>query len=140
MDLRKNLKILKEIKTINFQDTRGLLSVSELNLEEEFPIKRLYYIKDVPANFNRGFHAHKNLKQIFYSVSGNFTLEVTDGDIYESVTLSPQSSGYFLPSGFWRELKDFTEDAICVVLASEKYLESDYIKDFKEYLDWKKNA
>ena len=134
-----SLKVLKEIQIKSFLDNRGVLNVAEFQNISKFEIKRLYFISQVPKSETRGAHAHKSLNQIFFAVSGKFTLSVTDGTHSDSVELSPLDKGYFLPSGYWRELNSFTDDAVCVVLASEIYEESDYIRSFKEYLLWRRN-
>jgi mannose-6-phosphate isomerase-like protein (cupin superfamily) len=105
---------------------------------KNFYLRRLYYIYDVPSNSYRGFHAHKKLKQIFICLQGSFHLKVTDGTYTDSVDLIPHDA-YYLPSGYWRELSNFTPRTICLVLATEHYEKSDYIYDFKEFLKWKSN-
>ena len=134
-----SFKILKEIEIRNLTDSRGTLNVAELQDIGNFETKRLYFISDVPVSHTRGAHAHKSLKQFFFSVSGKFTLTVTDGTYTESVELSPENKGYFLPCGYWRDLENFTSDAICVVLASEHYDADDYIHSYEEFVEWKKN-
>jgi len=133
------LKMLKEVEILNFLDGRGILCVAEFHSFGRFETKRIYFISRVPENETRGAHAHKNLDQVFFAVSGQFTLTVTDGKVTESVELSPSGKGYFLPSGYWRDLENFTTDAVCVVLASEYYDETDYIRSFDEYLEWTKS-
>jgi dTDP-4-dehydrorhamnose 3,5-epimerase-like enzyme len=123
------------VEVENFIDDRGALSISNL---PNFELKRIYYISSVPANTLRGAHAHKKLKQIFFALSGKFNLRVTDGVITEEVELSAFGPGYFLSEGYWRELSNFSPDAVCLVLASEHYDENDYIHSYDEYLDWKK--
>jgi hypothetical protein len=133
-------KILQEIKVSNFLDVRGQISVGELIGVDDFVVRRIYYISRVAESQIRGLHAHKTLNQIFFSISGSFKLSVTDGSSIDSYDLKEHGSGVFLPSGYWRELSDFSPGAICLVLASEHYLQSDYIYDFEDYLKWKKNA
>jgi mannose-6-phosphate isomerase-like protein (cupin superfamily) len=133
------LKMLKEVEVVNFTDRRGTLNVAEFHSIGIFETKRVYYISNVPESDTRGSHAHKTLNQVFFAVSGKFTLTVTDGVDVESVELRPYDKGYFLPCGYWRNLENFTSDAVCLVLASEHYDESDYIRSFDEYLEWAKN-
>jgi mannose-6-phosphate isomerase-like protein (cupin superfamily) len=133
------LKILKEIQVTNFLDSRGNLDVAEFQSIAKFETKRIYYISGVPEDDVRGAHAHKNLDQVFFAVAGNLIMTVTDGSITETVELKAHKAGYFLPAGYWRDLNEFTNDAICLVLASEHYDESDYIRSFDEYLEWKKS-
>ena len=134
-----SLKILKEIEINSLNDISGTLNVAEFQSIGHFDTKRIYYISNVPENETRGAHAHKRLAQVFFAVAGKFTLTVTDGTNKESVELSPHNKGYFLPSGYWRDLEKFTNDAVCLVLASEHYDESDYIRSYDDYLEWTKN-
>jgi mannose-6-phosphate isomerase-like protein (cupin superfamily) len=133
-----NLKILQEIHVTTAADARGFLDIAEFQGFGKFETKRIYYISNVPENDTRGAHAHKHLHQMFFAVAGNFNLTVTDGSITETVELKAHEAGYFLPAGHWRDLKSFTNDAVGLVLASEHYNESDYIRSFEDYLDWKK--
>lgn len=133
------LKILKEIQVANYLDDRGNLDVAEFQSIGKFETKRIYYISGVPGNDARGAHAHKNLDQVFFAVAGNFNMTVTDGSITETVDLKAHETGYYLPAGYWRDLKNFTNDAVCLVLASEHYDENDYIRSYEEYLEWKKS-
>lgn len=133
------LKILKEIQVENYLDNRGNLGVAEFQSIGKFETKRIYYISGVPENDARGAHAHKNLDQVFFAVAGNINLTVTDGSITETVDLKAHEKGYYLPAGYWRDLKNFTNDAVCLVLASEHYDENDYIRSYEEYLEWKKS-
>lgn len=133
------LKILKEIQVANYLDSRGNLDVAEFLNIGKFETKRIYYISGVPENDARGAHAHKHLNQVFFAVAGNLSMTVTDGSITETVDLRAHQMGYFLPAGHWRDLKNFTNDAVCLVLASEHYDENDYIRSFEEYLEWKKS-
>ena len=129
------LKILKEIEITNFLDNRGDLNFAEFQRIGKFETKRIYFISNVPEKISRGEHAHKALNQIFFAVTGKLNLTVTDGNVTESVELDPQEKAYFLPAGYWRELSNFTNNAICVVLASEHYDEGDYIHSYDEYLE-----
>lgn len=132
------LNFLLPIDTTSFEDLRGELNVLEIPDSISFQTKRIYYISHVPNDSIRGAHAHKELKQIFIALSGSFILNVTDGKEIDKVKVISGSSGYFLPNGYWRELSDFSEDTICLVLASEHFDEKDYIKEMSEYLAWKK--
>ena len=135
-----NLRILQEIQVTSFTDKRGILDIAELHNFAEFETKRIYYISNVPENEARGSHAHKELNQIFFALAGSLKMTVTDGLITETVELMAHQKGYFLPSGHWRELKNFSNDAVCLVLASNYFDEKDYIHSFEEYLDWKQGG
>jgi dTDP-4-dehydrorhamnose 3,5-epimerase-like enzyme len=134
-----SLNFLFPIESTSFNELRGDLSAVEIPDSISFQTKRIYYISNVPSDSIRGAHAHKELKQIFIALLGSFTLKVTDGNKTDQVKVSSRSTGYFLPSGFWRELSDFSEDAICLVLASEHFDEKDYLKEMSDYLVWKKS-
>jgi mannose-6-phosphate isomerase-like protein (cupin superfamily) len=132
-------EILKEIQVTSILDNRGNLDIAEFQNIGKFETKRIYYISNVPESDARGAHAHKSLDQIFFAVTGSFNMTVTDGFITETVELKAHEMGYFLPAGYWRDLDNFTNDAVCLVLASEHYDESDYIRSYEEYLEWKKS-
>jgi|688.fasta_scaffold370985_2 mannose-6-phosphate isomerase-like protein (cupin superfamily) len=132
-------EILKEIQVTSILDNRGNLDIAEFLNIGKFETKRIYYISNVPENDTRGAHAHKSLDQVFFAVTGSFNMTVTDGVITETVELKAHEMGYFLPAGHWRDLDNFTSDAVCLVLASEHYDENDYIRSYEEYLEWKKS-
>ena len=131
------LNFLTKVESEKFLDARGVLNVIELPEELIFETRRIYYITEVPINSIRGAHAHKKLQQIFFALSGSFTLIVTDGQRTDKVRISAHSSGYYLPSGHWRELTAFEPNTICMVLATEHFDEPDYIKEISTYLEWK---
>jgi dTDP-4-dehydrorhamnose 3,5-epimerase-like enzyme len=131
------LNFLTKVEPQTFSDARGVLNAIEIPEELNFETKRIYYITEVPINSIRGAHAHKKLRQIFFALSGSFTLIVTDGQRTDKVRISAHSSGYYLPSGYWRELTEFESETICLVLASEHFNDSDYIKEKNTYLEWR---
>jgi hypothetical protein len=100
-----------------------------------FNIKRVYYIFDTKKNVERGFHAHKDLKQLCIAVKGGCTFIIDNGLKKEEIILDNPSQGLYIESLIWREMKDFSSDCVLVVLASEYYNESDYIRDYQEFLD-----
>jgi hypothetical protein len=132
-----SLKFLYPIESSSFNEQRGDLRAIEIPDSLSFQTKRIYYISNVPSDSIRGAHAHKKLRQIFISLSGSFTLNVTDGKSSDQVRITAQSKGYYLPSGYWRELSDFAANSICLVLASEHFDESDYIRNMSDFLAWK---
>ena len=126
-----------EIKIINFEikgDDRGkLIAIEELkNIPIE--IKRVYYIFDNKNNIKRGFHAHKNLKQIAICVKGSCKFLLDDGKEKKEVILDSPNKGLFIDKMIWREMYDFSEDCVLVVLANDYYDEGDYIRDYDEFL------
>ena len=122
---------LTDFKTLG--DERGSLIAIEEGYNAPFDIKRVYYIFDTQQGVERGFHAHKNLKQICIAVKGQCTFVLDDGAEREKIVLSNPNQGLFIEGLIWREMKDFSEDCVLVVLASEHYNESDYIRDYKKF-------
>lgn len=120
-------------------DSRGQLIALEALKDIPFEIKRVYYIYDTKANVTRGFHAHKNLKQVLICVSGSCKILLDDGKEKSVVPLNSPTEGLFLSHNIWREMFDFSPDAVLLVLASEHYDENDYIRDYDEFLNFVKN-
>ena len=112
----------------------GNLTPIENHVDIPFDIKRVYYLYDVPGGESRGAHAHKNLEQLIIAASGSFDVTIDDGRNKKTVSLNRSYMGFYLKSGIWRELSNFSSGAICLVLASEIYNESDYIRDYTEFL------
>lgn len=112
-------------------DPRGNLAVLE-NSNLPFDIKRVYYLFDVPFGSERGGHAHKNLLQLVVPLSGSFELVLKDGVNEKTVMLHNPTRGVLIPTMIWRELRNFSAGAVCLVLASEEFDEEDYIRDWKE--------
>ena len=102
-----------------------------------FEIKRVFYIYDIPGGESRGAHAHKECHQFLIAASGSFDITVDDGRAKRTVHLSRPYTGLYLPSGIWREMHNFSSGAICLVLASDPYTESDYIRNYDEFLNGK---
>jgi len=129
------------IKIINFPsigDNRGSLVAMETMDKIPFNIKRVYFIFDTQKNVSRGFHSHKNLQQVAVCVSGKCRMTLDDGKKREEVWLDSPNKGIFIDKYIWREMHDFSEDCVLLVLVSEHYDESDYIRsydDFKEALN-----
>ena len=114
----------------------GILGVVEGTDILPFPVSRMYFIHNVPPEAERGSHAHKELKQLMMCLSGSVEVDLDDGDKTFSFVLKSPYQAIQVPSGYWRTLKNFSVDAVLVVLASNEYQESDYIRDYKEFLDW----
>jgi hypothetical protein len=121
----------------NFANESGKLTAVEFPVSEYFCTNRIYYITDVPTNKFRGSHAHKTLFQAFFALKGSFKLRVTNGTLTDEVVIEEKGVGYLLKPGFWRDLLDFTPDAICLVLASAKYDSNDYLYSMNDYLRWR---
>ena len=128
---------LKNLKTLG--DDRGSLIAIEEGYNAPFEIKRVYYIFDTKHDVERGFHAHINLKQMCIVVKGSSTFVVDDGIRREEILLENPNQGLLIEGLIWREMKIFSEDCVLVVLASEHYDESDYIRDYDNFLKVAKN-
>ncbi|MEM8775401.1 MAG: FdtA/QdtA family cupin domain-containing protein [Pseudomonadota bacterium] len=115
-------------------DQRGNLTFVEGNEHIPFEIKRVYYLYDVPGGSERGEHAHKSLHQFVVCMSGSFDLLLKDGDGEQRFHLNRSYYGVYVCPMMWRLLDNFSSGAVCMVLASEKYDESDYIRDWNEFL------
>lgn len=121
-------------KIINFE---GNLTSVNNTIEIPFEIDRVYYLFDVPSGESRGGHGHKYLEQIIIAVSGSFTVTIDDGKRKRSFLLNKPNIGLYMKPGIWRDLSDFSSGATCLVLASDPYDEADYIRDYKEFLNYK---
>ena len=131
--------MLDEVRWLSFKtfaDTRGRLSVLEGQRDVPFVINRLYYLYD--STSDRGAHAHKALEQVFICLKGECELELDDGVHRRAFTLSRPDEGLYLPPGLWRIIRLKDEDSLCLVLASHHYSESDYIRDYDEFLSFAK--
>ena len=120
-------------------DERGQLVAIEQKKDIPFEIKRIYYMYDVGEGVTRGYHAHKNLQQILICVSGRCKIKLDDGCETEVVTLDSPAVGVYVANNMWREMFDFEPNSVLLVLASELYDESDYIRDYQEFLKYVHN-
>jgi len=116
-------------------DSRGSLIALEEGYNTPFDIKRVYYIFDTQPGVSRGFHAHIDLKQIAICVKGSCTFVVDDGKQRQEIHLDSPNEGLLIDGLIWREMHSFSNDCVLVVLASEHYDESDYIRDYQKFID-----
>lgn len=114
------------------QDRRGNLSVVEGNTIP-FVSKRVYYLYDIPGGSKRGGHAHKEQKEFLIALSGSFEVVLKDSKSITTVTLNKPNIGLLIVDGIWRELKNFSSGAVCLVLASAEFDEEDYIREYKNF-------
>ena len=122
---------------INFTikgDQRGSLIAAEQNHNVPFDIKRVYYIFDTAPNVVRGRHAHRTLEQIAICVSGSCDINVQEGGMRQTYHLDSPTTGLYIGGVVWREMQHFSPDAVLLVLASAYYDETDYIRDYQEFL------
>jgi hypothetical protein len=129
------LKDCRLIDLPKITDPRGNLTFVEGGNHIPFDIKRVYYLYDVPGGADRGAHAHKGLHQLVIAMSGSFDIALCDGDQQYRFHLNRSYYGLYICPMMWRSLDNFSSGAVCMVLASAKYDESDYIHDYSKFLD-----
>lgn len=117
------------------EDERGALVALEENQTVPFSIKRIYYLFDTSLGSARGYHAHKKLNQVAICVSGKCRMVLDDGRAKQSVWLDSPMKGLLIKEMVWREIHDFSENCVLVVIASQHYDESDYIRDYSTFLE-----
>lgn len=128
-----------KVRKLVFQphgDKQGSLVAIEECKDVPFQIRRVYYVYGTQTDATRGRHAHKSLEQVIVCVHGSCKIKLDDGMESEIVTLDKPNEGLYLSNTMWREVYDFSPDAVLMVLASELYQESDYIRDYKDFLDY----
>ena len=121
------------IKLPKISDPRGNLTFVEGDVHIPFNIERVYYLYDVPGGEERGAHAHKVLKQLMIAVSGSFSVTLDDGVEKKTFFLNNAYHGLYICPMIWRELHDFSSGSVCMVLASSRYDENDYYRDYEEF-------
>ena len=130
------MSLIDNCKIIDFpkiHDPRGNLTFIEGLGHVPFDIKRIYYLYDVPGGAERGGHAHKNLHQVIIAISGSFDITISDGTSSKKFHLNRSYFGLYLCPMMWRELDNFSSGSVCLVLASEVYSESDYLRNYEQY-------
>lgn len=124
---------ISKINIPKIEDVRGNLSVIENGILP-FEIKRVYYLYDVPAGAERGGHSHIEQNEFLIALSGSFDVILNDGETEATVILNKPFEGLLIKNGIWRELKNFSSGAVCLVIASDVFKEEDYIRDFNQFL------
>jgi dTDP-4-dehydrorhamnose 3,5-epimerase-like enzyme len=129
----------KIISLPKIEDDRGNLSFFENDNHIPFEIKRTYWIYDVPGGCERGGHAFIQQKEFIIALSGSFDVLVNDGTTKQVFSLNRSYYGLYIPNGLWRQMENFSTNALALVVSSTAYQENDYIRDFTEYLNFKKS-
>ena len=127
-----------EVKLYDFPphgDDRGQLIAIEAGKDLPFDVKRVYYIYDTLPGVRRGFHAHRNLQQILICVSGSCKIHLDNGFDTAEVLLDKPNVGLYISNDMWREMYDFSEGAVLLVLASQHYDEADYIRNYDAFIE-----
>jgi hypothetical protein len=129
-----NIDDCKIVNLPKIQDPRGNLTFIEGGHHVPFEIQRVYYLYDVPGGAERGGHAHKGLHQLIIAMSGSFDVLLDDGTNKKRMHLCRSYYGLYVCPMIWRELDNFSSGSVCMVLASNKYDELDYYRDYAEFL------
>ncbi|AHK15514.1 sugar 3,4-ketoisomerase [Thalassolituus oleivorans] len=132
------MSLIRLIDFLSLGDERGSLVAIEANKHIPFEVKRIYYIFGTQPGVSRGFHAHKNLQQLAVCVTGKCRMLLDDGITKESVWLDSPTKGLLIGNNVWREMHEFSDDCVLLVLASEYYDESDYIRVYSDFIRDKK--
>ncbi|MFT3796802.1 sugar 3,4-ketoisomerase [Flavobacterium sp.] len=130
---------LNDIRLIDIpkiHDAKGNLSVVE-GPTLPFEIKRVYYLYDVPSTAERYGNAHKLQQRVLIALSGSFEITLKDGKNEKVVTLNKPNQGLYIPNGIWREMRNFSSGSVCLVIASDDYDESDYLREFEDFQSFK---
>ncbi len=129
-----SVPIMVDIQTE--RDHRGALGIIETQNLVGFETKRLYFLYNIADKQERGHHAHKKLEQFIFAAHGSFDIELKGQNESYNFTLSAPDQGLYIPPKFWRDLKNFSSDAVCVVACSELYDDADYIRNYDDFLAW----
>lgn len=128
---------LADCRTIDLpviHDARGNLTFVEGDRHIPFSIQRVYYLYDVPGGSERGGHAHRNLHQLIIAMSGSFDVVLSDGVETQRFHLNRSYFGLYVCPMIWRTLDNFSSGSVCMVLASNRYDEADYFRDYDQYV------
>ena len=134
-----NIDKCKIINLPVISDARGNLSFIENENHLPFSFSRFYYLYDIPGGSDRGGHAHKDLHQLIIAGSGSFHVHLDDGSKSRSFILNSPNKGLYICPHIWRSLDSFSSGSLCMVLASDKYDESDYLRTYDDFLTFIKS-
>lgn len=123
------------IELPKISDPRGNLTFVEANRHIPFDIKRVYYLYDVPGGSERAGHGHKQLQQLFIAMSGSFDILLDDGHEKKKYHMNRSYNGLYVCPMIWRDLDNFSSGAVCMVLASDYYDESDYYREYQDFIN-----
>ena len=129
-----SLDLCRILELPRITDPRGNLTFIEAGRHVPFDIRRVYYLYDVPGGAERGAHGHRALHQLMVATSGSFDVQLDDGKEKRTFHLNRGYVGLYISPMIWRELTNFSSGAVCMVLASEYYDESDYFRDYGDFL------
>lgn len=127
------LGLVRPIDLPVISDPRGDLTFIEGGRNVPFDIKRVYYLYNVPVDSERGGHAHRELEQVIFALSGSFRIKVDDGTTKSEFWLRDPRKGLYINRLVWREMDSFSQGTVCMVLASRQYEESDYYRSYDDF-------
>ena len=130
--------VAKIINLPKFEDPRGNLSIIEEEKQIPFKIERTYWIYDVPGGQVRGGHAFKVQLELIVALSGSFDVVVDNGKQKQTFSLNRSYYGLYLPAGLWRQMENFSTNSLALVLSSTHYLEDDYVRDYNDFLNYRR--
>ena len=125
---------VREIELPQIHDPRGDLTFLEGGNHIPFQIARVYYLYNVPVGSERGGHAHRELEQIVFALSGSFRMKIDDGTTRSEYWLRDPRKGLYISKMVWREMDAFSQGAVCMVLASHRYDEGDYLREYGDFV------
>lgn len=132
--MKSDKGFVREITLPQIHDPRGDLTFVEGGKHIPFEIRRVYYLYNVPVDSERGGHAHKELEQVVFALSGSFRLKIDDGASKSEYWLRDPRKGLYISRVVWREMDSFSQGAVCMVLASRVYDEADYYRNYNEFV------
>ena len=135
--MNSTLDDIQIIEIPKISDIKGNLSVVEKSTIP-FDIKRIFYLYDIRSDEDRIGHAHKNLQQVLIALSGSLEVVVNDGTNSKTITLNKPNLGLLIVPGIWRELQNFSSGCVCLTIASAPFNEADYIRNYSDFLTYKK--
>ena len=140
MPLNTGVVDCKVVLLPKIADPRGNLTFIEGGRHIPFDIQRVYYLYDVPGGAERGGHAHRDLHQLIVAMSGSFDVILDDGAERKRIHLNRSYSGLYVCPMIWRALENFSSGSVCMVLASNRYSEDDYLRNYEEFINERSNA
>ena len=136
-NMKSKIQDCRIIELPKIFNKKGNITPVHGNIEVPFDLKRVFYIYDIPGGESRGAHAHKTLEQFIVCALGNFDVTVDDGKNRDVIHLSRANKGLYIPPMIWAAEINFSSGSICLVLTSDYFDESDYYRDYGEYLEGK---
>jgi hypothetical protein len=127
------------VELTKIHNPAGNITIIQNGGRQPFDVRRIYYLYDVPGGSERGGHAHKALHQLVVAASGSFDVILDDGRNKKIIQLNRPNFGLLVVPGIWREIVNFSSGAICLVLASDKYTEDDYVREYSDFRKLKNN-